>query len=269
MSVSASIPGGRPVTKTDEPRGHAAGKHVTIMTIDDDPSISPEDKARRLAACPPHEREARLYGLPILGSGKVFPVPEETVRVAGFAIPDYWPQIIGLDFGIDHPFAAVRCAWDRDGDKFYVTACYRQSGETIAVHASAIRKMMPKGAALPIAWPHDMGQREASSGARLAELFEDEGLNMLPEHATHETGGYSTEAGVYEMLERMKTDRFKVFEHCSDWFEEFRFYHRKDGIIVKKKDDLMSATRIAHMMLRMADPVSYSSFKQPDNAWVV
>jgi hypothetical protein len=50
----------------------------------------------------------------------------------------------------------------------------------------------------------------------------------------------------------MKTGRLKVFAHLSEWFEEFRLYHRKDGLIVKERDDLLSATRIALMMLRAA-----------------
>ena len=40
--------------------------------------------------------------------------------------------------------------------------------------------------------------------------------------------------------------------HLVDWFEEFRTYHRKDGLIVKLRDDLMSASRIGVMMLRYA-----------------
>jgi hypothetical protein len=38
----------------------------------------------------------------------------------------------------------------------------------------------------------------------------------------------------------------------ADWLEEFRLYHRKNGRIVYERDDLMSATRYAHMMLRLA-----------------
>jgi hypothetical protein len=55
-----------------------------------------------------------------------------------------------------------------------------------------------------------------------------------------------------EMLDRMQTGRFKVANHLNDWFDEFRMYYRQDGLIVKKDDDLMSATRIASMMLRHA-----------------
>jgi hypothetical protein len=50
----------------------------------------------------------------------------------------------------------------------------------------------------------------------------------------------------------MQAGRFKVMSHLVEWFEEKRTYHRKDGIIVKKRDDLMSATRVAYMMRRHA-----------------
>jgi hypothetical protein len=44
-----------------------------------------------------------------------------------------------------------------------------------------------------------------------------------------------------------------VFSTLNDWWEEFRMYHRKDGLIVKVRDDLMSATRYAMMMRRFGD----------------
>ena len=40
-----------------------------------------------------------------------------------------------------------------------------------------------------------------------------------------------------------------------EWWEEFRLYHRKDGIVVKEHDDLMSATRIGVIQRRSARPV--------------
>ena len=52
----------------------------------------------------------------------------------------------------------------------------------------------------------------------------------------------------------MQSGRFKVFTHCAEWFEEYRDYHRDDGKIVKKRDDLMAATRYAFMMRRYAQP---------------
>ena len=78
---------------------------------------------------------------------------------------------------------------------------------------------------------------------------------MLPERATFEDGTNGLEAGIADLMDRMNTGRFKVFAHLNDWFEEFRMYHRKDGLIVKSGDDLMSATRYAVMMKRAAQIV--------------
>ncbi len=61
---------------------------------------------------------------------------------------------------------------------------------------------------------------------------------------------------------RMMTMRIKVFDHCSEWFEEFRQYHRKDGRIVKAHDDLLDATRYGVMMLRMAREVRNGKIKR-------
>ena len=224
-------------------------RHVVSMTIDDVDHYTAEEKARIIASYPAHEREARTKGIPTMGSGRVFPVTEESITVASFAIPDHWVQINGVDFGIDHPFAASRLAWDKDADCLYVTHCYRRKGETPPMHASAVRAW---GKWIPIAWPHDGLIRDKGSGEQLAEQYRQHELNMLPEKATHEKGGNGVEAGLVEMLERMQTNRLKVFGNLVEWFEEFRLYHRVDGLVVKERDDLISSTRYAIMMKRFA-----------------
>jgi Terminase RNaseH-like domain len=111
----------------------------------------------------------------------------------------------------------------------------------VAVHAEAIKRR----GAYPVSWPHDAGSREAGSGATVAAIYKQHGVAMLPERATFPDGGYSVEAGLLEMTERMQTGRLKVFSHLREWFEEFQLYHRKNGQVVKLQDDLMSATRYA------------------------
>ena len=224
-------------------------RHVVAMTIDDVDHYTAAEKAQIIASYPPHEREARAKGIPTMGSGRIFPVPEELITCEPREIPRHWPQIIGLDFGWDHPTAAARLAWDRDNDTIYVTACYRRSEAVPAIHAAAIK---PWGAWIPVAWPHDGLQHDKGSGDQLKEQYRSHGLKMLNDQATHAEGGNGVEAGLMAMLERMETNRFKVFKGLNDWFEEFRLYHRKDGKIVKEVDDLMSATRYAVMMRRFA-----------------
>lgn len=237
-------------------------RHVTFMTIDDAEHYTPEQREAIIAAYPEHEREARAKGIPVLGSGRIFPVAEETIRVDPFQIPKYWPRIGALDFGWDHPSAAVELAWDTEADVVYVTKCHRASQQTPAMQAITLK---PWGAWLPWAWPRD-GRRDTLEGAgvALAKQYSAVGLNMLGTHSQFPDGSVSVEAGLMEMLDRMNTGRFKVFSTLAPWFEEFRLYHRKDGQVVKLRDDVLSATRYGVMMLREAvvDPAVFSASRQ-------
>jgi phage terminase large subunit-like protein len=230
-------------------------RHVTQMTIDEAEHYSPEQRQRIVASYAPHEREARAKGIPMLGSGRVFPVAEEAITVEAFAIPPHWPQIGGLDFGWDHPFAAVKLAWDRDADCVYVMQALRMREATPVAHAAALK---PWGAWLPWAWPHDGLQHSKDSGKPLADQYRAQGLRLLAEHARfapHPDGSPGTsgvEAGLIEMLDRMQSGRFKVFAHLAQWLGEFRLYHRENGMVVKMNDDLLCATRYALMCLRFA-----------------
>lgn len=219
-------------------------------TWDDVPHLTAEQKSALWDAIPAHQRDARTKGIPILGSGRVFATPEEKITCEPFDVPKTFARINGVDFGIDHPFAAARCAWDRDNDIWYVIGTYREKDATPPIHVAAMR---PWGTWIPTAWPHDGLNRDKGSGDQLAAQYRAHGLTMLSEHATHEEGGTGVEAGIIEMQERMQTGRFKVFRGLSDWFEEYRLYHRKDGLIVKQIDDLISATRYAIMMKRYAE----------------
>jgi phage terminase large subunit-like protein len=228
----------------------SADRIVTSMTIDDAEHYTPEERAKIIASYPPHEREARTKGIPSLGSGLIFPVLEEEIIVEPISIPAIWPQIGGMDFGYDHPFGAARLAWDRDNDVVYLTANYRKREATPVIHAAAVK---PWGDWIPWAWPHDGLQHDKGSGEQLAAQYRTQGLNMLPERAEWEEGGNGVEAGIAEMLDRMLTGRWKVFSTCTEWLEERRLYHRKDGKIVKERDDVLSASRYALMMLRFAE----------------
>ena len=222
---------------------------VTSMTVHDVEHYTVEERERIIASYPEHERDARTKGIPSMGSGRVFPLADEAVAIQPFQIPAHWPRLVGIDFGIDHPTAAVWMAWDRDSDTLYVTDTYRVKDTSIVQHAAAIRT---RGEWIPVAWPHDGLQRDKGSGQQLAVQYKTQGLAMMRERATFEDGSNGLEAGVAQMLERMQTRRLRVFSHLSEWFEEFRLYHRKDGLIVTKVDDLMAATRYGMMMRRMA-----------------
>ena len=228
------------------------------MTIEDAKHIPPEERAKIIAGYPAHERDARARGIPFLGSGRVFQVSEEAILEPALAeVPPAWYKLWGLDFGIGHPFGAILILHDRDADCIHVHSAVRMvdlvpDTSPPMQHAKPIKAI---AGAVPVAWPQDGTARDKGSGVQLAKQYKSEGLLMLPDHATWEDGSISTEAGIMEIQDRMTSGRFKVAAHLSTWLEEFRMYHRKDGQIVKERDDLMSATRIAVMAKRFAKQV--------------
>ena len=227
--------------------------HVTHATIDDAEHYTAEQRALIIASYPEHERKARARGLPAVGSGLVFAeADEDDIKIRPFPIPPHWPQLCAIDFGWSHPTAAVRLAWDRDVDRIYVTAAYRKKQCPPLSFAAAVK---PWGD-WPWAWPHDGRQNpekfDNKDHKQLKDIYAGHGLKMLPLHAQTEDGSNGVEGSVAELLNRMLTDRFKVFDHLDEWFEEFRMFHRKDGLIVKENDDLLSATRYGTMMRRFA-----------------
>ena len=215
-----------------------------------------------LSSYSPHEREMRRYGRPSIGSGLIFPVNEEKIMVDPIHIEDHWPRIAAIDFGWDHPTAVVWGAIDRDEDVFYVYDCYRMSKASPSVHAETIRT---RPHFIPIAYPHDGNRRDSMGNPGLADQYRNLGCNMMLDHFTNppalgdNKGGNSIEEGLMAMIQAMENDKFKVFSTLSDWFEEFRMYHRKGGKVVAIRDDIMSATRYAFQSQRFAvageDPV--------------
>lgn len=238
-------------------RDGGPGIYLKGASWNDAPHLSNEDKARLSLSYRAHERKARTEGIPMMGEGAVFPIDDDEITVQPFKIPGHFARIKGCDFGIDHPAAGVEIAWDRDQDIIYVIDCYRKANETSPYHAAWFNKA---NRIVPVAWPHDGMNREKSGGRTLADSYREHGVNMLSKSARYpkvpgedEKGGpQPVEPIVNEVLERMGTGRFKAFANLSEFFEEKRSYHRKDGQIVPKRDDILKATFYAVMMRRYA-----------------
>lgn len=242
----------------DHFRDGGGGIFLGGATWDDAPHLSKDEKSRLAASYRDFERDTRTKGIPMSGEGVVFPVMDESIRIDPFKIPDHFARIKGCDFGIDHPAAGCEIAWDRDQDVIYVIDCYRAKGETAAYHAAWLNKT---NRWIPVAWPHDGLNREKSGGKTLADHYREHGVNMLGKSARYPKSGWlQSEKGgsqpvepiVDEILERMNTGRFKVFSNLPLFFEEKLSYHRRDGKIVPKRDDILKSVFYAVMMKRYA-----------------
>lgn len=223
---------------------------VISMTIYDADHYTDEEKAKIVASYPEHEREARARGIPTMGSGRIFQIPEEAIKCQPFECPEHFYVINGMDFGWDHPQAHVQLWWNKDTDEIYLSRVWKSKEKTAVQAWGAVKTWANK---VPTAWPHDGLQHEKGGGMQLKAQYLDAGFSMLKDHATWADGGNAVEPGITELRDLMLDGKFKVFNTCDPFFDEFRVFHRdENGKIVKINDDLLSAVRYAYMMRRYA-----------------
>lgn len=209
-------------------------RYVGTCTWDDVPHLTTEAKAELWASIPPYQRDARSKGIPQLGSGAVYPVPESEIVVEPFKLPSYWRRCYGLDVGWNRTAAIFAAVDDESGAVYLYAEHYRGQAEP-SVHADAIKARagdwMP-GVVDPAA--RGRGQRD---GQQLLIDYQDLGLRLT-------IARNGVESGLLEVWQRLSTGRIKVFATCTNWLSEYRLYRRDEqGRIVKANDHLMDATR--------------------------
>lgn len=250
------------------------GQYLVTASWDDAPHLSPEVKEQLLGVYSASERAMRVSGQPSIGTGVCFPVAESKILLEKpFEIPEHWKRIIGIDLGLDHPNGIACITHDKQTDMWYLYDEYSEKGETLGMLAQAIRGK--GGHMIPVVVPHDAFKRDGSgSGKRFVDLLSDYGLNVIQEPFSNppgpdgKNGGQSVEAGVAFMMKSMEEGRFKVFPHCVKFLQETKLYHRKDGKINDRNDDMISATRYGIMMFdRFARPggASDDAYYKPSN----
>jgi phage terminase large subunit-like protein len=221
--------------------------------------ISPARHAELEESYLPHEREARIHGIPQLGIARVFPFPIEQL-MRDFDpdrdIKSWARRICGLDFGYGHPFAAALCAWTHDLEEFYVIDGFRMERTEALYHVKRIASMC-RGVRVPCAWPHDGLTHERGSGLALADVYRRCGAPMLGRFAhNHGSDHNHLEPAIEEMIGYMRRGCFMIASHMSELAEEILNYHRdEDYKIVRLRDDLISAVRYAFMMRRSGKPL--------------
>ncbi|UUC95589.1 terminase large subunit domain-containing protein [Comamonas sp. C11] len=216
-----------------DPEGKVIGRAVVQCGWDDVPHLTEEAKAKLLSRLMPHQRDARIKGVPALGAGAIYPVPESDIVVPDFQIPDFWPRAYGMDVGWNRT-AAVWGAHDRDSDIVYLYSNHYRGQAEPSVHAASIKA---RGDWIPGAIDPASRGRSQKDGEQLLQNYVDLGLQLV-------TANNGVEAGIYQVWERMSTGRLKVFKSMHDWLNEYRIYRRDDkGQIVKKDDHAMDATR--------------------------
>lgn len=239
------------------------GRYIVMATWDDAPHLTREAKDELWRSLPPFQRDARSKGIPQLGAGAIFPVPESDLLVKPFELPVHWPRGYGFDVGWNYT-AAVFGALDREADVLYLYHGYKRSQAEPSVHVAGVKA--------PGDWipgfidPASRG-RSQRDGEQLLFDYQQLGLHL-------QLADNGVESGLYSLWNRMSTGRIKVFDSMREWLSEFRMYRRDEkGRVVKSNDHLMDATRYLDSrtaMMRVKPPPEGSNGHRavkPVSAW--
>ncbi len=215
--------------------GNSLDTFVTKFSVDDAPHLTEKMKKDMLNTYPEGpERDARYYGIPAMGSGHIYPVPEEQIVVEPFIIPDYYEKAYGLDFGW-HRTAAVWAARDPHTNVIYLYGEYYQGHQSPYVHVGAIKERGDW--IMGVADPSGGGTNQAD-GSRLIDSYTSLGLNLIP-------GDNAINTGIARNLNMLESGQIKVFSTMSNWLREYRTYrYGDDGKPAREQQDhLMDAWR--------------------------
>jgi hypothetical protein len=208
-------------------------KYLVQASWSDVPHLTEEAKRELAEAYPPYQRDARMKGIPQLGSGAVYQYPESELLVADFEIPDFYPRAYGLDVGWNRT-AAVWGARDNSTGCIYLYAEYYRGQAEPVVHVDAIRA---RGKWIPGVIDPASAGRSQKDGVQLLQEYREMGLDVEP-------AVNAVEAGIYCVWTLMSSGRLKVFKSLINWLGEFRLYQRDmHGVIKKENDHLLDATR--------------------------
>lgn len=190
------------------------GKWSMQVTWDDVPHLTEEEKAERLKSIPPWEREARTKGIPAIGSGAIYTIPEADIMVQPFTIPDHWPRFYAMDVGFKNT-AVLWFAEDPTTKTWYIYKEHYRGRTEPVVHAADIKR---EGEWIPgVIDP--ASNRTRDDGSRLLNEYMDLGLVLYKANNAVETG-------LTVCVNALGMGRVKIFSSCTNFFMEYRCYHK-------------------------------------------
>lgn len=237
--------------------------YIQSASWDDCPHFTPEQIEKELAGFPVWQHEMRRHGLPVIGTGAIFPYSDEQITVSEILPSPHWQALISLDWGVSHdPTVIIVALYNPDTDTYYIyDLIYLDKSDydrSPAGVAEVLLNSPYKG--LPIIRPHDH--------PALSQQLKNYGLDVqhIPAHnppasllkmkrVNPDSGnGQDVETGLDEMRYLFSEGRLKVLQRCNKWFEENRTYYYKlnknTGKVTRTTPDhAIDASRYAIMAL--------------------
>lgn len=239
--------------------------YVDSASWDECPHIKQEDIDKLLAGVPEFQHDMRRRGLPVLGSGAVFPFEDSAIMCEDLTPQPHWNILASLDFSNVND-ASVVCynAYDPDNDMYYVyhvdyiTNIANKNPEHMA--SLILNSDTPT---IPTISPHDGGINSVSPTAK-AKVMRNLGVNIQSRCFFNppslfigfqkNAGSIDREPGLNEMRRLFGAGKLKIARSVGSFFSEKSqfFYSDKDGGGMKTvgKDDCIDAIRYGIISLR-------------------
>jgi hypothetical protein len=203
----------------------------------DVPHIDPNAQAEMEASYMPHERDARVRGIPSLGAGAIYPVPESDFVCEPFEFPAWYKFFYAMDVGWQRT-AVLWGAVDPEHDILYWHGEYYRGQAEPPIHAAAVKA---RGDWMPGVIDPASRIGSQKDGDALLTQYTQLGLHLVK-------ADNAVEAGIYAVWTRKSTGRLKVFSTLHNYLAEHRIYRRdENGKRVKENDHLMDCERYGVM----------------------
>jgi phage terminase large subunit-like protein len=239
-------------------------EHVRV-TWDDVPEMDPwgepfllfETRRQLERDYLPHEREARIAGVPVMGQGAVFQIRNWPTYKTGdydFRMMNNIERVIALDLGLVRDKTVISLLyWNPREQEAWLHSQICVKGTEEAAPVNWIQHLMrPEVFGCPIVLPSDANTagRYTMSALSLRQMFEEYNLNVVQHPAMNppDSEGKMTNHksfGINTMRQMMELGTFHINENCVEFLREAKNYFVDEKGRFSDPDDCIDSARYA------------------------
>ena len=192
-------------------------KFAVMVTWEEVPHLSKDEKEKLLSSYSPFERDARTKGLPFAAVGLIYQVRDEETIIEPFDIPDNWARAYGFDPSPTRSAIVWGARDPNTGVTYIYDECIKERVEPVIL-AHAIKS---RGEWVPGVIDPQMAQSTQYDQRRLFDVFCEFDLDL-------DLADNAVEAGIAKCQDRFSTGQLKIFKTLEYLRRELRTYRRDD-----------------------------------------
>jgi phage terminase large subunit-like protein len=205
----------------------------------------------------PHEREARIAGVPVMGQGAVFQIRNFSMYKTGdfnFKEMNDIERVIALDLGLVNDKTVISLIyWNPKEQEAWLHTQIVVKGQEEANPLNYIQHLLrPEVFGCPIVLPADANTqgRYTMSSLSIRQLFDEYGLNVVPQaimNPPNSEGKITNNKsfGINVMRQMMEIGTFHINDNCVEFMREVKNYFVDEKGRFSDPDDCIDSARYA------------------------